>query len=322
VSDEPTYRLAARRAGTPFYGLTVTQLLLGGIGVAGLTVATAVIGGHLGLLVGVTTLVGSLLLAIVHVGGEPLHHLLPLIAHYALSRPSAPPSADRHGRSQRRPPAANGLSGWPAGPWLAGIDLRAVELDAAPPGSLPTVDGGRPAVLRHRTGGAVTVVLDVRAGPFTLLDANDQHRALAAWARVLAQTARAPGVLTLGWTLHTHHTHADQPPPASPGLQITSRGRRLPTPTDGKDHLERPHATRLAGGDRHHPQHRPTHAAASRDTVASYTRLLDQTLLQQHDLRLWITIGARRSSGRGGKTRSEQGALDAAVARATSTRPP
>ena len=313
MSDEPVYRLVSRRAGTAFYGLTITQLLLAATGVAGLAVAAVTVGGQIGLLLGATVLAGSVGLAVVQVGGEPLHALLPLLARYALTRhgQDLAARAGRRGSGHRPPPAASPAAGGLAtslpGGLLAGLGVHGIELGDGPPGALPTVGGPRPAVIRHRSG-ALTVVVDVRGGPFTLLDTAEQHRALAAWARVLAQTARTPGVLTVGWTLHTHHTHADHPRKHLP--QIGGASRR--PPADRAGHPDRSHSPGRDGHSTHQPRRPPAPAAGRAAPVALYERLLDDTLLQQHDLRLWITIDPRRAPGRARRTGPEQVAVEAA----------
>ncbi|WP_045876490.1 SCO6880 family protein [Pseudofrankia sp. DC12] len=335
MSDGPIYRLPPQRAGTGFYGLTVAQLALAGSGVTLLAVAALTVRGQAGLLLGATGMVGSVLLAVVRIDGEPLHQLLPLLARYALThcRPRRPTRSDRppaspHGRACRqrhRPslatsPAAGG-TGWPQDGRLAGVDLRDVELLDGPRGLLPTSGDGPPVVIRHRAGGAVTVVLEVRGGPFTLLDAGDQHRALAAWSRVLAQTARTPGVVAFGWTLHTQETHPNRLQPTRPVTHprgAEPRARSAPTraraDTTGNHPAAQP-AGRLPPAAR--PTRTPTDAAPSAGgaaAVASYTRLLAATQLQQHDLRLWITIDPRRGQRRAGHSgRPEQVGFEAAA---------
>ncbi|OHV64166.1 hypothetical protein [Pseudofrankia sp. BMG5.36] len=301
MSSPPVYRLPPRRVGTALYGLTVSQLTLTAAGLTSLILATVLIRGQAGLLTGTAALVVAVLLATVRLGGEPLHDLLPLLLRFTVAAPRCRVAA------RRTATAEGGLPGW-----LPGLDLLTVETPA-----LATVDGAPTAVLRHRRSGALTVVLDIRGGPFTLAEPADQHRRLAAWAGVLAQTARDPAVLTLGFTVHTHHTHADLPP--TPDL---ADGRARPSPRR-TDHTIGTRTAAMVGLARSGG----TGAAGAAVAWASYRRLLADTLLQQHDLRLWLTIDphhhhdthrADRTRRRG--ARPELAAVNAAVALAARAR--
>ncbi|MDT3444466.1 SCO6880 family protein [Pseudofrankia sp. BMG5.37] len=268
MSSPPVYRLPPRRAGTALYGLTVSQLTLTATGVTSLILATVLVGGRAGVLTGTAALVVAVLLATVRLGGETLHDLLPLLLRFALAGPR------RRVAARRTAAAGAGLPGW-----LPGLDLLTVDPTAA-----ATVDGAPAVVLRHRRSGAFTVVLDIRGGPFTLAEPADQHRRLAAWAGVLAQTARDPAVRTLGFTVHTPPPPpppppTPPPPPAPPGPPAHPAPRRADHPTGTGTAA----VVDLASSGR-------TGEAGAAAAAASYRRLLADTLLQQHDLRLWLTI--------------------------------
>jgi len=294
VNSPPVYRLPARRAGTAIYGLTVTQLSLAATGLTVLILATVILDGGAGVLVGTVALVVAVLLATVRVGGDPLHDLLPLLIRFTVTRP--------HRAARTRRAAAAGGGRLPG--WLHGLDL----LDADPgEAGLLTIDGEPPAVIHHRATGALSVVLDVRGGAFTLADPADQHHRLAAWAGVLAQTARDPAVLSLGFTVHTDHIRPDPPPPpAGPTLVGTGTGTGTGT---GSRRRRRGDGDRSGGSG----------AAAA---LASYHRLLVDTLVQHHDLYLWLTIDPHRAARthRRGPARATLVALQAATALASRAR--
>jgi hypothetical protein len=137
------------------------------------------------------------------------------------------------------------------------------------------VDGGPPGLVRHRHGGVVTVVLDVRGGPFSLLDPAGQHRQIGGWARVLSQLAREAPVARLGWTVHSHPGGLDT---ADGWTQRPVRQPTEPRPIDMRGVL----------------------------ALASYRRLLTHTtpMLVGHEVRLWLTVDP-------GRTRRRQGDADA-----------
>ncbi|MBL7487417.1 PrgI family protein [Frankia sp. AgB1.9] len=306
MSDEPVYRLAPRRSGTAFYGLTVAQLALAATGILLMVAATTMLGGSAGLVAGATCLTAAVLIATVRVDGEPLYQALPLLVRYALTHPrraAARRSSGRIAGRGHRPPPAAAAGGLPC--WLGAGWLRDIEIVDTATKALRTSDGEPPAVIRHLDSGALTVVLDVRGGPFTLLDTPDQHRALAAWARVLAQTARSRGILAFGWTLRTRHSPTEDP--RKPGPTATPAGQN-------RQEASRLDRTPLGG----------TRRDVAEATLTSYWRLVDDTVLQHHELRLWLTVdaGHRRGHRRRGKSaRPELVAVDAAAAlaaRATS----
>jgi hypothetical protein len=258
----PVYQLPARSTGTALSGFTVTQVALVGTGVGVLAGCAATLGAA-GTAVGVTVLICTVLLAVFPVAGEPLYQILPTALGFAVAgRRPRPATAPARRRNRLRDSSGPVL---PA--WIGQVDLAEASAGCA----VATVDGGPPGLVRHRRGGTVTVVLDVRGGPFSLLDPAGQHRQIGGWARVLSQLAREAPVTRLGWTVHSH-----------PG---------------GLD---------AAGGWTHEPARQPDEprpvAADVHGMLAlvSYRRLLTQTsaLLVGHQVRLWLTVDPRRTRRR------------------------
>jgi hypothetical protein len=281
VDRQPDYRLPARRTGTALLGYTAAQLTLAGTG-AGALAAGAATAGAAGTAAGLAVLVCCLGLALAQAGGQPLHRLLPVAVAFAAGgrrpRPGTPAPAGRRnplpgtarggGRSGGRGPA--GATALPA--WMPGIEITPAPDDAG----APAAGGGRPGLIRHRPG-VVTVVLDVRGGPYTLLDADAQHRRIGAWARVLSQTARETPALRLGWTVRSH---PGAPPPDPPARHTAPDAPAGPAP-------------------------------------ASYRRLLAQTAptLTVHEVRLWLTVDLRRARRRGDPAHAALAAADALAGR-------
>ncbi|KDA41631.1 SCO6880 family protein [Frankia sp. BMG5.23] len=296
----PVYHLAPRRAGTALFGASVPQVILIGLGVGGLAAGPRLLGGGSGTTAGVGVAVACLLFAFVRVGGEPLVHLLPVVAGYLLHtrllhtrllhtrllhtrllhtcggcRPCAVPS------SARPTGIGAGAAGWgSAGRRSERVDLpavpRSVEVVAAATGCrVPTADGQPAGLVRDRRTGTITVVLDVRGGPFGLLDGAGKDRQTAGWARVLTQFARETPVARLGWTVRSGPATAlDLPvePRRQPESAAAARSRQPARPPAGE--------------------------------LLAYRRLLAeaQPALIRHDLRLWLTVrptrGGRHADGR------------------------
>jgi hypothetical protein len=284
------YHLVPRRSGTALFGASVPQVVLIGLGAGSVAVSPALLGASSGTAVGVGVLMTCLLLAFMRAGGEPLVHLLPVVIAYLVhtrgehseGREPGPchPGMAREG-SVRRPASPPELPGLPG----------SVELVSAPGRcDVPTRTGEAAGLVLDRRSGTATVVLDVRGGPFGLLDAAARDRRVVDWARVLTQFARETPVAQLGWTVHSGSE-------TSLGLPAEWRLR----PQDAVTH-----ETRLPAASR---------SLAAR--VQGYRQALDEAapFLVRHDLRLWLTVRPTRGSRRADPRTVALAAADALAGR-------
>ncbi|MCK9895029.1 SCO6880 family protein [Frankia sp. AgB32] len=274
--SEPNYYLVPRRAGTALFGASVPQVVLVAIGAGGLAMLPTLLGGSMGVILGVGILVGCLLLAFTRAGGAPLVHALPAVIGYLFRA--------RVDRVRRRPQSSDGAGEDRCTSRAAGrVEVpglsRSVELLASPAACrVPTRSGEPAGLVWDGSGRTITAVLDVRGGPFGLLDGAGRDRRVVEWSRVLSQFAREAPVAQLGWTVRS-------------GL-----GASLDPPAE--------------------PTSRPASAAA--EVLAYQNVLAEaRPLLTCHELRLWLTVRPTRASRQADARHTALAALEMLAERCT-----
>jgi hypothetical protein len=272
----PGYQLNRAEHGTAVLGLLVPQVLLLAAGIGSLIGFPALHGGVVGLVVGGVVGTSCAVLALWPAGGRPGYTMVPVLARFGLcqvrggGRWTAPlpllsgrpgPDDDLRvgaptGRRSRR-----GRSATPR--CLAGLELHAVPRPswAHEAGSRRESPPDVGLVRDGRTGTA-TVILDVRGGPFTLLDPSSQHARLADWGRVLDQFARESSpVRRLGWSLWTTVT----------------------APVSDLDRLR---------------AQAPSSPSEAMSTYVDLVEATGSTTVYRHELRTWITVDPALITGR------------------------
>ena len=286
----PVYRLGEQRAGTALFGLAMPQVLLVAAAAAAVLLPVSSGGGRLGFFAGMVTAAGLGLLAFFPAGGRPLHEMVPTVGAFAWRW-----ATGRH-RWAAPLPLLTGTASTTAGAGrsdapttealprcLSGLSLVAVARPDWAGGSRTVAPVG---LVRDRGTSAVTVVVPVRGGPFSLAEPGERHRRLLEWAQVLSQFARESSpVVRLGWSLWS-------------------------APTSLDEHLDWVDAHSADGdGDR----------GPAGDVRVAYRRLVADAASAswRHDLRLWLTVDARRVERSGAsRTAPDAAAADIALAAA------
>jgi hypothetical protein len=180
----PGFRFAPRPTRGLLLGLHLGQLLLIGMGAAAFVVGLS--GGVVGAVLGVLVAAGCVAVAVVPTrSGARVDLLAVAIARHLLRKVAGSSTTTidvkRHGALQLPPP------------------LHRVELL---PVALP--DGGEAGVLVDPSAGRYAAILAVSGSSFTLSDADDQGRRVAAWGRALAALSRDRGaVARVQWVART-----------------------------------------------------------------------------------------------------------------------
>ncbi|WP_341477280.1 SCO6880 family protein [Frankia canadensis] len=268
------YHLVPRRAGTALFGASVPQVVLLGIGAGSVAIGPAVLGAGAGTVAGAGVLMLCLLLAFMRIGGEPLVHLLPVVIAFLI---------DTRGERGDGKKEANR-------PDLPGLP-PSVELSTAPGrAGVSTRTGEAPGLILDRRNGTITAVLDVRGGPFGLLDGAGRDRRVVEWARVLTQFARETPVVHLGWTVQS-----------GPGTAIAIPAQTLLRPGEAATSGARSRAK----------------ARSSAEQVRAYRQTLAEAapFLARHDLRLWLTVRPMRGDRRADPRMIALAAADTLAAR-------
>jgi hypothetical protein len=262
ASPPPGYHLGERTHHGALLGLRLPQILLLSGALIAVVLPAASTRSTRGLLTGTTLALVCAVLAFGRAGGEPLYSWAPTLTGYLTHRAG--------GRGLWLAPLPL-LTGTPPTPHqsrptsrrarvlprcLAGLELLAVERPdwAGPDTTLAPV-----GLIRDRRHHTLTIVARARGHAFLLLDPHEQHTRIQAWGQVLAQFGREISPLVrLGWSLSST--------PTTPRT----------TDTEHPDWFQ----------EHSHP---PGYLPQVADT---YERLLDDTPLLRHDLRIWITVAA------------------------------
>lgn len=259
-TEAAAYRLTDRQGGGVLFGMTAVQVGFVAVGVGALVFLPAVVPPRVGIVAGLGVAVVCAALAFLPVGGRRLHDALVTVAAFGGRRLagrqrwmtplpwSTPVPGPGAARSGDLPPCLTGLDLMmaPRPEWAGGREML------APVG-----------LVRDRRTGAITVVVPVRGGEFSLLDPADRRGRLGTWAQLLSQFARESSpVVRLGWTLWS------APAPLAEHLGWV------------EDHQD-------PGG---------RGSAAAVRAAEAYRRLVDEAAptVTRHDLHVWLTIDARR----------------------------
>ena len=296
----PEYRLDRSTSGGALLGLSVPQLFFLAAGVASIVLLPTTTRSAAGLLAGAGLAAGCTVAAFGRIGAEPVYTWVLILSRFVLHRTmgrtawmaplplltGTPPNpASRHtNRHQSEARRRRTATLLPA--CLRGLELVTVPrpLWAGAEQTLTPI-----GLVRDRRRETLTVLMNVRGGGFALREPAEQHAAMQVWGQVLAQFGRESSpVIRLGWTLYSAPIH--------------------PGRSDG--HLEW-----LAGH---------SNDALRLDAVrAAYAIMLTDTVLQRHELRIWITVAAgsmptsRRERHQRPSTRGVRpGPADAALAAA------